>query len=42
MRRFIERNVEDKIANLIVDNYTKTFVGIHLSISDDDIVVDAI
>jgi len=42
MRRFIERNVEDKIANVVIDNYEKTLVGISLSISNDEITVDAI
>ena len=42
MRRFIERNVEDKIANVVIDNYEKTLVGISLSISNDAITVDAI
>ncbi len=42
MRRFIERNVEDKIANVVIDNYEKTLVGISLSISNEEIVVHAI
>ena len=42
MRRYVERNVEDKIANLIIDNYGNNLIGIHLSIKENQIVVDAI
>ncbi len=42
MRRFIERNIEDKIANLLIDNYGKDFSGIHLSIVDNRIKINAI
>ena len=42
MRRFVERNVEDKIANLVIDNYGKTVIGMHLSIENDDIKVSII
>ena len=42
MRRFIERNVEDKIANVVIDNYGKTLTGISLSISNQEIIVDTI
>lgn len=42
MRRFVERNVEDAIANLVIDNYGKPVVGISLSIKDDKIAVDSI
>ena len=42
MRRFVERNVEDKIANIVIDNYGKTLLGISLSVVGDDISVDAI
>jgi hypothetical protein len=37
MRRYIERNVEDKLANLVIDNYGKQILGIHLSVENDDI-----
>ena len=40
MRRFIERHIEDKIANVIIDNYGKTVSGIYLSVKDNDIAVD--
>ena len=42
MRRFIERNVEDKIANLVIDNYGKQLIGIDLSVVGDEIKVDSI
>ncbi|MBE6644434.1 MAG: ATP-dependent Clp protease ATP-binding subunit [Ruminococcaceae bacterium] len=42
MRRFIERNIEDKIANLVIDNYGKTLLGINVSVIDDEIVIDSI
>jgi len=42
MRRFIEREVEDKIANIIIDNYEKQLIGMHLSVSGDEIKVDSL
>jgi ATP-dependent Clp protease ATP-binding subunit ClpA len=42
MRRFIERNVEDKIANVIIDNYGKGLSAMSLTLSDDEIIVNAI
>ncbi len=42
MRRFIEKNVEDKIANIIIDNYETHILGIHLSVRDGEIVVSSI
>ena len=42
MRRFIERNVEDKIANLVIENYGKQIIGIALSVANDEIKVDSI
>ena len=42
MRRFVESNVEDKIANIVIDNYGKTIVGLHLSLKDEEIKVDFI
>ena len=42
MRRFIERSVEDKIANIVIDNYGRLLVGIGISISNDEIVVSSI
>ncbi len=42
MRRFIEREVEDKIANVIIDNYEKTLVGISISVKEDKIQIDTI
>ncbi len=42
MRRYIERNVEDKLANVIIENYGKNIFGISLSAKKDEIVVDFI
>ena len=42
MRRFVERNVEDKIANLVIDNYGSAIFGIHLSVKDNEICINAI
>ncbi len=42
MRRFIERNVEDKIAALIIDSYGTRLLGIHLTVKDGDINVSSI
>ena len=40
MRRFIERNIEDKIANIVIDNYGSNIIGMALSIVDNEIKVD--
>ena len=42
MRRFIERSVEDKIANIVIDNYGKHLIGISLDVKDGEIKVSAI
>ena len=42
MRRYIERQVEDKLANVILDNYGKTIKGISLAVSDGEIKVEYI
>ena len=42
MRRYIERNVEDKIASVILDNYSMHISGISLSVADGEIKVDFI
>ena len=42
MRRFVERNVEDGIANLVINNYGKAIVGISLSVKNDTIAIDFI
>ena len=42
MRRFVERQVEDSIANAIIENYGKQIVGIHLSIVDNKIKIDTL
>ena len=40
MRRFVERNVEDGIANTIIDNYGKQIIGIHFSMLNGSIKID--
>ena len=42
MRRFIERNVEDKIATLVIDNFGSKLLGIHLTVKDDQIFTSSI
>ena len=42
MRRFIERNVEDKLAGVILDNYNNKISGISISVENDDIKIDFI
>ena len=42
MRRYIERHVEDKLAEVILDNYHRGLTGISLSAVDGDIKVDYI
>ena len=42
MRRFIERNIEDKLASLIIDNYDSRLSGFALSVNDGEIKVDFI
>ena len=42
MRRYIERNLEDKLANLFIDNYEKRPTGISLTVKDGEIMIDSI
>ncbi len=42
MRRYIERNVEDKIASLLIDKSENNILGVSLSISDNGITVNSI
>ena len=42
MRRYIERNIEDKIANLLIDASDERIYGISLSVSQDGITVNSI
>ena len=42
MRRFIERNVEDKIASLMIDNFGTRLLGIHLTVKDGEIFTSSI
>ena len=42
MRRFIEREIEDLIANVIIDNYPEKLLGIHIDIKDDKVTVQSI
>ncbi|MBO5945114.1 MAG: ATP-dependent Clp protease ATP-binding subunit, partial [Clostridia bacterium] len=42
MRRFIEREVEDKIASIIIDNEKLNLLGIHLTVKNDRIIANSI
>ncbi len=42
MRRFIEREVEDKIASLMIDNEKLNMLGIHLTVDEDEIKISSI
>ena len=42
MRRYIERHVEDKLASLVIENGGKHFLGISLSVKNDEISVKTI
>ncbi len=42
MRRFVERNVEDKLANVVIDNGGKCPIGIHLTVENSEITVKSI
>ncbi len=42
MRRFIEKNIEDKIANAVIDSYGTHILGLHLSVADGEIAVASI
>ena len=42
MRRFIERQIEDKLASVILDNYGMHISGISLKVIDGEIIVEFI
>ena len=42
MRRYIERHVEDKLANITIENYGKDIFGMSLSVKDGEIAVEFI
>ena len=42
MRRFIETNVEDEIANIIIENYEHQVIGINLDVINDKINIKAL
>ena len=42
MRRFIERNVEDLIANTIVEKYPEKIIGIYIDVENDKIIAKTI
>ena len=42
MRRFIERNVEDLIANTIVEKYPDKIIGIYIDVENDEITAKII
>ena len=42
MRRFIERNIEDKLASLVIDNYQTKLTGASLTVEDNEIKIETI
>lgn len=42
MRRYIEKNVEDLLANALIENYQNRLIGVHFSIKDEKIAIDCI
>ena len=42
MRRFIEKEIEDRIANVVIENNGKSLLGISLAVNNDEITVNAI
>ena len=42
MRRYIEKNVEDKVAELILSSYPKKLTGISISVLDGELKFDHI
>ena len=42
MRRYIERHVEDKLANVTIENYGRAIVGMSLAVKGDEITVEFI
>ena len=42
MRRYIEKNIEDEIAELLISRYPDTIVGIAMTVSDNKIKFDTI
>ena len=39
MRRYIQRHVEDKLAELIISDYTQSYTKAHLSVKDGELLV---
>ncbi len=42
MRRFIERNIEDKLANIFIENYDNSLIGISLFVKGGEIITKAL
>ncbi len=42
MRRYIEKNLEDKLASLIIDSYDRKPAGISVDVRDGEIVINSI
>ena len=42
MRRFIEKEIEDKIAEAIISAYPKKLLGIHLEVANDKVAIKTI
>ena len=41
MRRFIEKNIEDKLANEIIENYSTQIKGISIKINNGELVISS-
>ena len=42
MRRYIEKNIEDKIASIMIESYDKAIYGVSLQVNDNAIVITSI
>ncbi len=42
MRRFIEKEIEDKIANAVIENCNSRLLGIHITVSNNEIEISTI
>ena len=42
MHRFIERKIEDKLADIIIEKHGESIFGISLSVSDGELSIETI
>ena len=42
LRRLIQKEIEDKLASIIIQNYERSVLGFHLSVSDSALVISSI